>query len=211
MVDEQRPGRGDEVVTRVIELRNISAAQLVPILRPLVPQQGHMAAYIPSNMLIISDRASNIARIANIINRIDIRSDEEIELVRLSHASAAEVVRIIGALDQQRKAQRGAGGEAGEETPVLIADERTNSILIGGGKSGRLRLRAILSHLDTPLETEGNTQVYYLRYARAADLVPVLTGVSTAWSSRRRRRTRPPRPTATCRSTSRPTKTPMRW
>jgi general secretion pathway protein D len=180
VVDDQRPGSGDQVVTRVIELRNISAAQLVPILRPLVPQQGHMAAYIPSNMLIISDRASNIARIANIINRIDIRSDEEIELVRLSHASAAEVVRIIGALDQQRKAQRGAGAEAGEETPVLIADERTNSILIGGGKSGRLRLRAILSHLDTPLETEGNTQVYYLRYARAADLVTVLTGVSTS-------------------------------
>ncbi len=180
VADERRPGSGDEVVTRVIELRNISAAQLVPILRPLVPQQGHMAAYIPSNMLIISDRASNIARIANIINRIDIRSDDEIELITLSHASAAEVVRIIGALDQQRKAQRGAGAEAGEESPVLIADERTNSILIGGGKTGRLRLRAILSHLDTPLETEGNTQVYYLRYARAADLVPVLTGVSTS-------------------------------
>ena len=180
VADERRPGGGDEVVTRVIELRNISAAQLVPILRPLVPQQGHMAAYVPSNMLIISDRASNIARIASIISRIDVRSEEEIEVVTLSHASAAEVVRIIGALDQQRRAQRGAGAEAGEESPILIADERTNSILIGGGKSGRLRLRAIVSHLDTPLEAEGNTQVYYLRYARAADLVPVLTGVSTS-------------------------------
>lgn len=182
VADERQPGSGDEVVTRVIELRNISAAQLVPILRPLVPQQGHMAAYVPSNMLILSDRASNIDRIANIINRIDVRSEDEIEVVTLRHASAAEVVRIINALDQQRRAARGAGGgaESGEDSSVLIADERTNSVLIGGGKSGRLRLRTIIAHLDTPVQSEGNTQVYYLRYARAADLVPVLTGVSTS-------------------------------
>lgn len=182
VADERQPGSGDEVVTRVIELRNISAAQLVPILRPLVPQQGHMAAYVPSNMLILSDRASNIERIANIINRIDVRSEDEIEVVTLRHASAAEVVRIINALDQQRRAARGAGGgaESGEDSSVLIADERTNSVLIGGGKSGRLRLRTIIAHLDTPVQSEGNTQVYYLRYARAADLVPVLTGVSTS-------------------------------
>lgn len=171
---------GDEVVTRVIELRSVSAAQLVPILRPLVPQQGHMAAYVPSNMLIVSDRASNIARLVNIINRIDVRSDDEIEVVTLSHASAGEVVRILNALDQQRRAQRGGGADGAEEAPVLIADERTNSVLIGGGKSGRLRLRTIITHLDTPLQTEGNTQVYYLRYARAADLVEVLTGVSSS-------------------------------
>ncbi|MDR2877526.1 MAG: type II secretion system secretin GspD [Chromatiales bacterium] len=182
VTDERQPGKGDEVVTRVIELRNISAAQLVPILRPLVPQQGHMAAYVPSNMLILSDRASNIERIANIINRIDVRSEDEIEVVSLQHASASEIVRIITALDQQRRTARGAGGggETGEDTSVLIADERTNSVLIGGGKSGRLRLRTIIAHLDTPVRSEGNTQVYYLSYARAADLVPVLTGVSTS-------------------------------
>lgn len=180
MADESRRMNGDEVVTRVIELRSVSAAQLVPILRPLVPQQGHMAAYVPSNMLIISDRASNIARIASIIDRIDVRGDDEIEVVTLGHASAAEVVRILNALDQQRRAQRGGGAEGAEEAPVLIADERTNSVLIGGGKSGRLRLRTIITHLDTPLQTEGNTQVYYLRYARAADLVEVLAGVSAS-------------------------------
>jgi general secretion pathway protein D len=171
---------GDEVVTRVIELRSVSAAQLVPILRPLVPQQGHMAAYVPSNMLIVSDRASNIARLINIINRIDVRSDDEIEVVSLSHASAGEVVRILNALDQQRRAQRGGGTDGAEEAPVLIADERTNSVLIGGGKSGRLRLRTIITHLDTPMQSEGNTQVYYLRYSRAGDLVEVLTGVSSS-------------------------------
>jgi general secretion pathway protein D len=182
VADAERPGSGDEVVTRVIELHNVSAAQLVPILRPLVPQQGHMAAYVPSNMMIVSDRASNIKRLVDIIDRIDIPSSEEIEVIPLQHASATEIVRILGTLDQQRKAARGAaaaGGE-GEETPIVVADERTNSILLGGSKSGRLRLRTIISDLDTPLAPTGNTHVYYLRYAKAKDLVPVLTGVSAS-------------------------------
>lgn len=179
VADHEQPGSGDEVVTRVVELRNISSSQLVPILRPLVPQQGHLAAYVPSNILIISDRASNIKRLVNIINRIDQPSSDEIEVITLDHASAAEVVRILNSLEQQERAGRGAAAGTGE-SPLLIADERTNSILIGGGKSGRLRLRAIISHLDTPLESEGNTQVIYLRYAQAKDLVPVLTGVSSS-------------------------------
>ncbi len=170
---------GDEVVTRVIELRNISASQLVPILRPLVPQQGHLAAYVPGNILIISDRASNVARMINIIRRIDIQTSDDIEVITLRHASATEIVRILNAMEQQRKAARGAGATGdSEDSSLLIADERTNSILIGGGASGRLRLRTIISHLDTPLETEGNTTVYYLRYAQAKDMVAVLTGVS---------------------------------
>lgn len=178
--DDGSPGRGDEFVTRVIELRNVSAAQLVPILRPLVPQQGHLAAYVPSNMLIIADRASNINRLVNLINRIDLPSSEEIEIVPLQHASAAEIVRIMTTLAQQDKARGGGAPTDPEASPVLIADERTNSVLIGGGKSSRLRLRALISHLDTPLQTQGNTRVIYLRYAQAKDLVPVLTGVSSS-------------------------------
>jgi len=92
---DRRPGEGDEIVTRVIELNNVSASQLVPILRPLIPQQGHLAAYVPSNILIISDHAANIARMMDIIKRIDLPSSEEIEVVPLHHASAAEVVRIL--------------------------------------------------------------------------------------------------------------------
>ena len=179
VADNAAPGEGDEVVTRVVELANVSAAQLVPILRPLVPQQGHLAAYVPSNILIISDRAANIQRLLGIIQRIDVPSSNEIEIIRLEHASATEVVRILNSLEQQSKGQKGAvRGRTG--APVLLADERTNSILLGGGKSGRLRLRAIISHLDTPLTTEGNTRVVYLRYAQAKDLVPVLTGVSSS-------------------------------
>ncbi len=176
LADARNPGQGDEVVTRVIELHHVSASQLVPILRPLVPQQGHLAAYVPSNILIVSDRAANIERLMDIIKRIDIPSSDAIEIISLQYASASEVVRILTALEQQGGAKKRTAGVSG--SPMLIADERTNSILIGGGKSGRLRLRTIISHLDTPLANQGNTRVIYLRYAQAKDLVPVLTGVS---------------------------------
>lgn len=176
VTDEDSRITGDEVITRVVPLENISASQLVPILRPLVPQQGHLAAYVPGNILIISDRASNVARMVNIIRRIDRPSSDEIEIVSLRHASASEVVRILNAMEQERRQTRGEG--ASGESTMLIADDRTNSILIGGPEGNRLRLHTIISHLDTPMQTEGNTQVYYLRYAQASELVQVLTGVS---------------------------------
>ncbi|MDV3240097.1 MAG: type II secretion system secretin GspD [Gammaproteobacteria bacterium] len=175
---DKSPGRGDEVVTRVIEVNNVSAAQLVPILRPLVPQQGHMAAYPGTNLLIVSDRAENIERLVEIVRRMDQQSDSEIEVMPLQHASAAEVVRIITALDRQQPGQPQAGIPGGG--PTVIADERTNSVLIGGDKSDRLRLRMVISHLDTPLDRGGNTHVVYLKYAKAEDLVQTLTGVSTS-------------------------------
>ena len=83
---------------RSSRVRNVSAAQLVPVLRPLIPQYGHLVAYPPSNMLIISDRASNVNRMMRIIQRIDQGGDEEIDIVRLENASAAEIVRVVNAL-----------------------------------------------------------------------------------------------------------------
>lgn len=177
---DDQPGKGDEVVTRVIHVKNISATQLVPVLRPLSPQQGHMVAYPGTNALIISDRASNIERLVEIIERIDQPSDTaDIEVIALRHAAAAEVVRILNALDQEGRKNDPASASGITDRPVLIADERTNSLLVGGGQGGRLRLRALISHLDTPLQTSGNIRVVYLRYAKAKDLVPVLTGVAS--------------------------------
>jgi general secretion pathway protein D len=169
------PGVGDQMVTRVIQVDNVAAAQLVPILRPLVPQQGHLAAYPATNVLIISDRASNVERLVSIIRRIDQVSDSEIEIIPLVHASATEVVRVLTSLTRSRAGGKAAA--AGGVEQVLVADERTNSVLLGGDRSQRLRLRAIISHLDTPLETGGNTDVVYLRYAEATKVVDVLMGV----------------------------------
>ena len=157
----------DEIVTQVIQVRNVSAAQLVPILRPLIPQYGHLAAYPSSNMLIIADRAANVNRMARIIERIDQAGDADIEVIRLEHASSADIVRVLNSL-------AGAQGAEGAGGAKIVTDDRTNSVLLSGEASQRLRLRALIAHLDTPLESGGDTQVRYLRYADAEKIAAKL-------------------------------------
>ena len=167
-IGAQGSAGADDIVTQVIQVQNVGAAQLVPILRPLIPQYGHLAAHPGSNMLIISDRAANVARMMTIVRRIDQSNDEDIEVVPLAHASATELVRIMTQLTSAPRA---------DGAPIsisLVADARTNSILIGGDKSERLRLRTLIAHLDTPLEDGGDTQVRYLRYADAEELATKL-------------------------------------
>lgn len=154
----------DDIVTQVVQVQNVGAAQLVPILRPLIPQYGHLAAHPGSNMLIVSDRSSNVDRMLRIIRRIDQSNDDEIEIVRLEHASAAEIVRVLTALIQTPRT------DGAPVTISLISDARTNSVLVGGDKTERLRMRALIAHLDTPLEDGGDTQVRYLQYADADEL-----------------------------------------
>ena len=167
------PGK-DQMVTRVIQVENVAAAQIVPILRPLIPAQGHLAAYAPTNVLIVSDLAGNVERIANIISRVDLASNEAVEIVPLRHASATEVVRILTTLEQGRSKTDPNAAAASR----MVADERTNSVLLSGDRGDRLRLRTLIAHLDTPLQSIGHTQVIYLRYAKASDLVSILQGVS---------------------------------
>ena len=158
----------DEIVTQVIEIENVNAAQLVPSLRPLIPQQGHLA-YIPgTNTLVISDRAANVARMMRIIERLDRAGDDDIDLVRLENASAAEIVRVVNTLFAPGAAAQG-GGDPSSAVKV-VADDRTNSVLISGEQSQRLRMKALITHLDTPLEAGGDTQVRYLEYADAEEL-----------------------------------------
>ncbi len=114
----------DEVVTQVVTVRNINAAQLVPVLRPLIPQNGHLVAYPASNMLIISDRANNISRIMRIVQRLDQAGDEEIEIIRLENASATEIVRVVNALSQ--------GAQQQGEAPRRVRQA-------GGGRSHQQR------------------------------------------------------------------------
>jgi general secretion pathway protein D len=159
----------DEIVTQVIEIENVNAAQLVPSLRPLIPQQGHLA-YIPgTNTLVISDRAANVNRMMRIIERLDRAGDDDIDLIRLENASAAEIVRVVNTLFATGGAGAQAGGDPGNAVKV-VADDRTNSVLISGEQSQRLRMKALITHLDTPLESGGDTQVRYLQYSDAEEL-----------------------------------------
>jgi len=163
----------DELVTRIIDVKHVPAVELVNLLRPLMPQQAHMIAHANSNSLLITDRAGNVERIASLIRRIDTASDGEVEAIPLQHASAATVARTLSAFEPPANAAA-VGGSAVK----MVADERSNAILLSGDRSQRLRMRTLIAHLDTPLDRGDNTQVVYLRYARALDLVPILEGVA---------------------------------
>ncbi len=162
---------GDELITKVISLDHVPAAQLVPILRPLVPQQGHLAAYNPTNTLIITDHAGNIQRLMKIIAGVDRAESDELEVIPLNHASAPELVRIVNSLYPKN-----VKDQANQIN--LAADERTNSILMSGERAIRLKIRSTIIQLDTPLDDGGgNTHVVYLRYAKAENMVKILTGI----------------------------------
>ncbi len=164
----------DEIITQVVEVKHVNTGQLIPILRPLVPQEGHLAASPDNNLIIISDRAANVARMVELIKRIDKHEVSDVEVIRMRHASALEISRIITTLEQQSR----IGNPQPSKSPAIIADERTNSVLISGEKAEKLRLRALITHLDTPLENSGNTQVIYLKYAQAKELAEILKSVS---------------------------------
>jgi general secretion pathway protein D len=161
----------EELVTQVIAVKNVNAAQLVPVLRPLQPQSAHLAAYPNGNILIISDRASNVSRLTRIIERIDQVGDNDVDIIRLEHAAANEVVRVVNTFFQQAAAAEGGGpGQA----PRVIADDRSNSVLIGGERSSRLRIKTLIAHLDTPLDQGGDTRVRYLQFADAEKIATKL-------------------------------------
>lgn len=165
---------GDQLVTRVIKVDNVDVGLLVPLLRTLIPQQGHMAQYKPTNVIVIHDSAANLERIVQIIRKIDKESNEEIEVIELQHASATEVVRILENLEKQS----GSAKKAEANQPKFVADERTNSILLSAEKKASMRLRALIAQLDSPQKNSGNTKVRHLKYAKAEELATLLEGVA---------------------------------
>lgn len=175
----------DSVVTRLYKLKHIQAEKLVPVLRPLVPAKSYLAAQVESNMLIISDRAGNIERLIKIVEKIDQVKPGEIEIAKLEHADALDVVKVIEGLED------GVNKGAARQNLQLVADARTNSILISGNEYNLLRVKTLIAHLDTPIESDGATQVIFLRFAKAKDLLPILKGVE-AGTNDGKGRPRPP-------------------
>ena len=163
----------DEYVTQVIRLENVSAAKLIPVLRPLVPQQAHMAAYAPSNAIIISDVRANINRISEIIDRMDESAVKETEIIQLRYGVATDVVEMLKALEKSRA---GEGADANDEA-ALVADKRTNSVIVTADEVSIERINGLINYLDIPLEQSGNVRVMYLEYADATEVAEVLTRV----------------------------------
>ncbi|RUO62663.1 type II secretion system protein GspD [Pseudidiomarina insulisalsae] len=174
VVDDNTLG-GDTLVTRVVPVNNVSVRELAPLLRLLADSSGggNVVSYDPSNVIMITGRSETVQRLTEIIERVDRAGNQDVDVVKLEYASAAEIVRIASALFEKTNE-----GTPALLIPKIVADERTNSVIISGEPRARQRVVQLINQLDQDLKTEGNTRVYYLKYAKAKELVDVLQGVS---------------------------------
>lgn len=156
-------GRGAEIVTRSVSVNNVAATQLVPVLRPMMPQSAQLGAVPNTNSLILVDRADNLDRIVRIIEAIDTINTQETEIVTLQYAGAEDVTQKLLQLAQAQA----AGGLAALQA---IADERTNSVFMIGTPSQLARYTDIAESLDQPSTAGGGSQVRYLNYADADEI-----------------------------------------
>ncbi len=167
---DKSAGTGNEVLTQVIQVTNVSAEQLVPILRPLSAADAQMTAYAASNSIIITDSAANIERIRNMVQFIDKSALKQTQIVTLKNAAAADVVGLLQKL-------RGPASTPNAAPMQIVADERTNSILLSGEQAQIRQYQPLIAQLDSPLTQDGKVNVVNLQYARAETLAPLLNGI----------------------------------
>lgn len=180
VVDGSNPGSGDEMVTRVVPVRNVSVRELAPLLRQLNDNAGggNVVHYEPSNVLLITGRAAVVNRLVEVVNRVDRAGDQDVDIIKLKFASAGEIVRLVTNLNKDNNPQGGTTSLL--LAPKVVADERTNSVVVSGEPKARARIIQMVRQLDRDLQSQGNTRVFYLKYGKAKDMVDVLKGVSSS-------------------------------
>ena len=163
----------EELVTRVIAAQNVESAELVKILRPLIPQYGHIAAVAEPNIVIISDHADNIRRLRTIIEQIDVADESEVVVVPLEDAWVGNVVAM---LEKVAPEQIGRNSK-GPQRIQIIANERNNSLVLRGKPKPIAEVLKLIEQLDQPTTTTGAVQVIYLKYADATAIAEILSGM----------------------------------
>ena len=171
--DGRQNARGDQIVTRVIWLENTNANDLIPALRPLMPQFAHLSAVGGTNALIVSDRASNIYQLESIIRNLDGTGQNDIEAISLQSSQAEEVIGLLESMSST-----GAAKDVKGSRVRIVADNRTNRIIIKGDTATRKRIRQMIEMMDVPAADRlGGLKVFRLKYASAQNLAEILQGL----------------------------------
>jgi len=171
----------EQIVTRVIQVNNAKALELVPILRPMVAKYGHLAGVAAANALIISDHLANIRRISKIIDELDSPSKYELEVVQLKEAWVGDMVKL---LEELAPGELGKGkGKGAANKFSVVADQRSNRLILRGDEPFREKMRGLIAKLDQPSSTGGKTKVVRLKHADAAGLAELLKGLMGSISS----------------------------
>lgn len=168
---EQVSSTSDELVTQIVPVKSVSAASLVATLRPLMPQTANLGVITGSNLLIFTDRANNVNRMMRIIQKIDQAGNSDIDVIPLQNATAADTARTLNSLVGTGAA---GAGEGSGTPPRIVADDRSNSIFVSGDSTQRLRVKALITHLDSTVDSGSETRVRRLVHADAETLATKL-------------------------------------
>ena len=163
----------EELITSVLPVRNSPAADLVKILRPLIPQYGHIAGIDSPNALIISDHAENVARMAKMIERIDISENQAIEIISLNEAWVEDMVELLKEIAPD---QIGSNAK-GPNKISIVGSTRTNSLIVKGQKETVRKIVNLIKRLDVPANRSGSTQVVRLAHSDASELAELLKNI----------------------------------
>mgnify|MGYP003600600740 FL=1 len=176
--DAKQRATGDQIVTRVIWLENTNPNDLIPALRPLMPQFAHLSAVAGTNALIVSDRANNIYQLETIVRNLDGTGQNDIESVALQSSQAEEMIGLLESMSST-----GAARDLKGSRIRIIADNRTNRIILKGDMATRKRIRQMIEMLDVPAADRlGGLKVFRLKYASAKNLAEILQGLVTGQS-----------------------------
>jgi general secretion pathway protein D len=177
---DKRGTVGDRIQTQVFALKHESAMQMVPVLRPLIAPNNSISANPNSNTLIITDYASNLQRLAKIIDSIDQPSGTDPISIPLQHASAIDVAQTINRLFAESANTQAQGAAASDPTQrfTVVADARSNTLLArSGDPAAFIRLRQLVTVLDSPTSASGNMHVIFLKNADAVKLAETLRAI----------------------------------
>lgn len=181
-IDSLAQGRGDKLVTRVFVLKYESASQLVNVVRPMIAPNNIVVAYPSSNALVVTDYASSVKRIEKLIESIDQPSADAPLLIPVKHASAVDLANIINRLMPEASAPQTGGDD--NQRFVLLADSRTNGLLLRSDNPGRIaRVKNLVAKLDGEASTPGNIHVVQLKNADATKLAQTLRSVMSGDAS----------------------------
>ncbi|WP_419535634.1 type II secretion system secretin GspD [Endozoicomonas sp.] len=159
------------MTTKVIELHSVSAVEVIPIIRPLIAQYGHAAASASSNAVIVSDLADNVERITKLVKELDDTGNNDYEVIQLKHAWVGDVSKIISDTLVTGKGQLPSGLQ-------VIADERSNRLVVKGNASKRARVRKLADTLDKEGIRKSTTKVMFLSFADAKNIAEILSEAS---------------------------------
>ena len=179
-VDLRGDSVGETLATRVIYLTNTQAAEVLGVIRPLMPQSAHAAAVPGVNALVLSDRADSLNQLTSLIRDLDSNVNDSLQVIPLRHVDAERMMELISALVASAGSAQAQGGN---NQLKVIADTSSDRLLVKGSPEMIAKVKEMVNQLDTtPTRRLSGLRVFRLKYASAGHIAEMLRGLLASQS-----------------------------